>query len=94
MKYGEFKIGLEFYTVTGKWRCTDVGTRTIAAIQIDRVDVVEWRQGVEAHTTTDDPAWFNGPPYGVAEHVFDELATEGCSLVEVDVARPPMIKIG
>jgi hypothetical protein len=25
MKKSEFKIGEDFYTETGKWRCTDVG---------------------------------------------------------------------
>lgn len=29
---------------------------------------------------TDDPSWFIGPPYTVAEQVFDEFDIEGCSL--------------
>lgn len=48
-------IGLEFWTATGRWRCTDVGTRTICAIKLEG-----------------DPLDWNGPPYPVAEHVFDE----------------------
>lgn len=57
MLHSEFKIGDEFRTATGLWRCTDIGTRTIIAIKVSDYD---------------DPSWFNGPPYAVAEHVFDE----------------------
>ncbi len=64
MEHGDFRIGLEFYTDTGKWRCTDVGTRIIAAIKLDQ----------------EDPSWYNGPPYAVSEIVFDEDDQEGCSL--------------
>lgn len=51
----DFSIGLEFWTETGLWRCTDVGTRTICAIKLEG-----------------DPRDWSGPPYPVAEHVFDE----------------------
>ena len=64
MKHSDFKIGSEFLTETGRWRCTDVGKRTIAAIKLDH---------------DDDPRWYNGPPYALAEHVFDEYAIEGLS---------------
>jgi hypothetical protein len=63
MKHSDFKIGMEFLTATGRWRCTDVGSRTIAAIRLD---------------LDHDPAWYNGPPYAVVEVVFDEDGTEGC----------------
>ena len=56
MEHSDFRIGGEFLTATGRWRCTDVGTRTIAAIRLN---------------LDHDPSWYNGPPYGVAEHVFD-----------------------
>ncbi|MGH6899756.1 MAG: hypothetical protein ACREJ5_24935 [Geminicoccaceae bacterium] len=65
MRHQDFRIGLEFMTATGRWRCTDVGTRTIAAIKLDRPD---------------DSSWFNGPPYAVAEQVFDEYDIEACWL--------------
>jgi hypothetical protein len=39
MNKDDFRIGLEFYTATGRWRCTDVGTRVIAAIQLNHFDV-------------------------------------------------------
>ena len=57
IKHADFYIGMEFLTETGTWRCTDIGTRTIVAIKI---------------SDHEDPSWFNGPPYAVQEHVFDE----------------------
>jgi hypothetical protein len=54
MKHSDFKIGLEFLTAAGRWRCTDVGTRTVAAIRLD---------------LDHDPAWYAGPPYAVVERV-------------------------
>jgi hypothetical protein len=64
MKHSDFKIGREFLTASGRWRCTDVGKRTIAAIKLDH---------------DHDPHWYNGPPYAVLEHVFDEYDIEGLS---------------
>lgn len=64
MTKDEFRIGLEFYTAAGKWRCTDIGSRVIVAIQLDQ----------------DDPCWYNGPPYAVLEWVFDEYDLGGCAL--------------
>lgn len=33
--HAEFTIGREFWTETGLWRCTDIGTRTICAIKLE-----------------------------------------------------------
>ena len=64
MEHRDFSIGCEFLTESGRWRCTDVGTRTIIAIKIEN----------------EQPDWYyNGPPYGVVENVFDEFDIEGCS---------------
>jgi hypothetical protein len=63
MKFADFKIGIEFMTASGRWRCTDVGSRTIAAIRLD---------------LDHDPRWYDGPPYAVLEHVFDEEGIEDC----------------
>jgi hypothetical protein len=63
MKLSDFRIGREFMTTAGRWRCTDVGTRTVAAIRLD---------------LDHDPRWYNGPPYAVVEHVFDEDGMEAC----------------
>ncbi|MFC6189166.1 hypothetical protein [Pseudoxanthomonas mexicana] len=58
MKHADFAIGTEFEICTGqRWRCTDVGQRSIVAIEL-RSDV--------------DEDWFHGPPYPVPEVVFDE----------------------
>jgi hypothetical protein len=64
MKLHEFAIGVVFWCNEQSWRCTDIGTRVIAAIKLDR-------EG--------DPSWYRGPPYAVAEVVFDESDMDGCS---------------
>ena len=33
MKIKEFKIGESFYTGSGKWICTDIGSRVIVAVK-------------------------------------------------------------
>jgi hypothetical protein len=66
MRKEDFYVGCEFYTATGKWRCTDVGTRVIVAIKLDK----------------EDDSWYAGPPYAVAEDVFDEYDFEGCDRVD------------
>jgi hypothetical protein len=63
MNHSDFRIGGEFVTATGRWRCTDIGTRVIIAIQLG----------------ASDSSWYNGPPFAVAEVVFDEYDLEGCS---------------
>lgn len=62
MNKDDFQIGLEFYTVSDKWRCTDIGTRVIVAIKLDQTDA----------------SWDDGPPYAVVESVFDEHDFGGC----------------
>ncbi len=85
MQHSDFRIGLEFVTATGRWRCTDVGTRTIAAIRIDPLEVIRSENGVQTtHTLTmaeaEAEGWFNGPPYAAAEQVFDEYDFADCEL--------------
>lgn len=63
MKHADFKLGDTFETATGKWRVTDIGTRTIIAIKLDHPE---------------DESWYNGPPYAVKETVFDENDFGGC----------------
>jgi hypothetical protein len=50
-----------------------IGTRTIAAICIAHED---------SRPLYDDPSWFNGPPYTVAEGVFDEYDFGGCRTMD------------
>ncbi len=80
MKHGDFSIGLEFKTETGLWRCTDVGTRTIIAIHLSRVEVTTQSDDgpLTSKVVSNDPSWFNGPPYAVAEQVFDEHDIATC----------------
>lgn len=65
MKHSEFEIGKTFFASAGfEWLCTDKGTRTITAIHLD---------------PEKDPSWFNGPPYAVAEVVWDEYDLPACT---------------
>lgn len=72
MQHRDFRIGLEFVTETGRWRCTDVGSRVIVAIPLDAPDT----------------SWHNGPPYAVSEIVFDEDDVEGCSVARPATVAP------
>lgn len=65
MKHGEFAIGMEFNMNGARWRCTDMGTRTISAIKLD----------------APDPSWYAGPPYAVVEHCLDEYSIEACETI-------------
>jgi hypothetical protein len=65
MAHGDFSIGCEFTCGGRHWRCTDIGTRVIVAVCLD--------------DHPDDPSWYNGPPYAVTEHIFDENDLGGCS---------------
>ena len=58
MKHKEFVIREKFYCGGKQWLCTDIGTRTIIAVE---------------------GKYNNGPPYAVAEIVFDEYDIEGCT---------------
>ena len=68
MKKNDFEIGSEFWTRTGRWRCTDVGARIVAAIKLDRTDA----------------SWYNGPPYAVVERVLDEYDQQACYASEAE----------
>jgi hypothetical protein len=83
MKHGDFRIGREFLCGVGRWRCTDVGKRTIAAIRLDM---------------DHDPSLYNGPPYLVLESIFDEYEIEGCEAAPMrrtfdDSGRKKNVKI-
>jgi hypothetical protein len=73
MIFGEFNIGTEFKCGGCIWRCTDKGTRTIAAICLS--------------DHLDDPSWFNGPPYAVIEDVFDEDDLKICVIPKKEVSE-------
>ena len=65
MQHDDFSIGLVFSLSGARWRCTDVGRRTVIAIKLEHDDA---------------PSWYDGPPYAVAEHVLDEHDMPACSL--------------
>ena len=72
MQHSDFHIGLTFVCGDRRWRCTDVGERTIVAILLNH---------------DDDPSWYRGPSYAVAESVFDEDDQKGCHLPEAVVGE-------
>lgn len=65
VKHSEFSIGTRFRNVVGIWICTDVGTRTIAAIRLPD-DTEEERMGATLEQ------WLQGPPYVLEERLFNE----------------------
>jgi Protein of unknown function (DUF2442) len=108
MEHHEFRIGMTFWCGDRPWRCTDVGTRVITAIELGPHRVVESGPDPENPSRTirieymsNDPSWLNGPPYGVAEEVFDEYDQQGCLIkpdkedeeVNVPTNSEPLSKI-
>ncbi len=69
MKLSDFNIGTMFVCGHNIWRCTDVGTRVITAIKI-------------SEAVKSDRSWLNGPPYAVAEFVFDENDQQPCEVMK------------
>ena len=35
LEHSDLHVGMEFWTEAGRWRCTDVGSRTICAIKLE-----------------------------------------------------------
>lgn len=68
MDFSEFAIGQTFWTATGEWRCTDLGTRVVIAIKVR-----------EMEGTMPDPRSLVGPLYEAEESVFDEYDQDGCA---------------
>lgn len=83
---------MEFFTGAGKWRCTDVGTRVIVVISLEPRETVRVRyhengKRSEERLISADPRDLIGPPYSVAEYVFDEYSLEGCYATADEVPR-------
>lgn len=95
MKHSDFCIGGTFFCGERVWRCTDIGTRTILAIRTDSVEVqtssgdpneaptLRTLSGSEAESE----GLFKGPPYMIAESVFDEYDIQGCWLQLEDASK-------
>lgn len=67
MQFSDFEFCDEFDCGGKRWRCTDLGQRVVVTVPTDQHD---------------DSSWLNGPPYAIAETVFDEYDIEGCSPVK------------
>jgi hypothetical protein len=77
VKHSGFHLGLGFVAAAGlRWRCTDVGTRTVVATPLDH----------------DDPIRYQGPPYIAREVVFDEAEMAGCYLSELELLEDRLAK--
>lgn len=87
MKHRDFVIGQSFWCAGREWRCTDIGTRVITVIRLDgNVAVYSCPDSPEeqyeissSHEQAESQGWFYGPPYVVAELVFDEYDMQGCT---------------
>ncbi|MCA1371343.1 type II toxin-antitoxin system HicB family antitoxin [Bradyrhizobium sp. BRP14] len=82
-KPSDFNIGDEFIMANGwRWRVTDIGTRVVVAIRIQPVVLQSKRDGKITReeitqTEAEQDGWVDGPPYAVAEQVFDEYDLDG-----------------
>ena len=88
MQLSEFTIGQDFYMGGRAFRCTDIGSRVVVGIplehEIGKAKLGDFPDGgmlrklnaVEAERE----GWLKGPPYSVAEHVFDEQEILDCAL--------------
>jgi hypothetical protein len=87
MKHEDFRIGTEFWCGGRRWRCTDVGTRVVVGVCLEphqvvtvTANVVESGGSTITRRTARDESWLAGPPYALAEEVFDEHSIGACSL--------------
>jgi len=85
MEHAQFHIGLEFWCGGRRFRCTDVGRRVVVAIRVDGAEITTIDNGHKetralSGAEAEVQGWFRGPPYTLAETVFDEDELEGCSL--------------
>jgi hypothetical protein len=88
MELSDFVIGETFWTHSGAFRCTDIGTRVVVAMKlgpraVSRAESVDGEVRITKRID-DDPSWLNGPPYAVEEVVFDENEL-GCFRTEADL---------
>jgi hypothetical protein len=93
MELSEFAIGKEFRCSGKTYRCTDLGTRVVVAIQVEPIQRTSFDTKTRITTTetisreqADADGWLDGPTYIVAETVFDEDDQEVCEPVDSDSA--------
>ncbi len=86
MKHNEFSIGQNFRCGERLWRCTDIGTRVIVAIPADYAEITTAsgeppNLQLSSQTQNLTESDFNGPPYALAEIVFDEDDIVACGRI-------------
>lgn len=85
MEHAHFEIGKEFKCGETRYLCTDIGARVIVAIPIEKIEIGARAETGEVTFRTIDNAevkevgWLTGPPYAIAEQVFDEEDQKACS---------------
>ncbi|VAW90940.1 hypothetical protein MNBD_GAMMA21-2262 [hydrothermal vent metagenome] len=82
MNHNEFVIGQEFKCAERRWRCTDIGCRVIVAIPVDYAEISTFSENKtqkERRVLTEKD--LSGPPYWLAESVFDEDDIISCELL-------------
>ena len=89
MELRDFVIGETFWTHSGAFRCTDIGTRVVVAVKlgprvVSRAESVDGEVRI-TQRIDDDANWLNGPPYAVEEVVFDENELLGCFRTEAEL---------
>jgi hypothetical protein len=94
MNLTDFKLGLKFCCGGKLWLCTDVGTRVVVGVCLNPCSSNGWfcalpnarleqlweRDDRGTEPLAIDPSWLDGPPYAVAEHVFDEDDLSACEV--------------
>lgn len=80
MERSDFVIGRSFWCGGSEYRCTDIGSRVVVAIPVGDM-FTQTESGTKRITASEAAAkgWFRGPPYAVAEVVFDENDFPACS---------------
>jgi hypothetical protein len=96
MDLSEFKIGENFYRSGRAFRCTDIGSRVVIGVPLQatrgRASITDGVMGAPvieplSEEETLRGGWLNGPPYALAEMVFDEDDLEDCTVEpEIDEA--------
>jgi hypothetical protein len=80
----QFKVGDAFTNGRALFRGTDIGSRVVIGIPIDRAEIVEVHNCVQSRRMVDlrkEPSWLIGPPYGLGELVLDEYDLDTARLV-------------
>ena len=75
MELQEFEIGQYFYCGGSKWLCTDKGIRVVVAIKVSgTLEVTNLSSATGEKTQHEELVndWLSGPPFAVAEFVFDK----------------------